>query len=65
MDKYSQELKKQNERIKWIMGGLDIEDLTDWEQNFLESVEMQSDRGKWLSDRQLEIVERIYKEKGT
>lgn len=62
--KYEEEIKKQNERIKWVMGGIDIEDLTNWEQEFLESIEAQSDKGKFLSDRQMEILEKIYKEKG-
>jgi len=64
MTEWSDYLKKQNERIKWIMGGLDVEELTDWEQEFFESIETQSDNGKWLSDRQIEIAEKIYKEKG-
>lgn len=64
MTQWNDLLKKQNERIKWIIRGLMFDDLTDWEQNFLESIEKQSDNGKWLSDRVIEIVERIYKEKG-
>jgi hypothetical protein len=63
MAKFEEELKWQNSRIKWIIKGLSFDNLTDWEQKFLESVEQQSDKGKWLSDRQMEIVERIYRDK--
>ena len=39
------------------------EPLTDWEESFVESVADQWERRRWLSDRQLEILERIYAEK--
>ena len=37
--------------------------LTDWEVWFVESVSDQWDRRHWLSDKQKEILERIYVEK--
>jgi hypothetical protein len=37
--------------------------LTTWEESFVESVTDQWERRHWLSDRQLEILERIYAEK--
>ena len=37
--------------------------LTDWEQSFMESVTDQFDRTGRISERQLEILERIYAEK--
>lgn len=37
--------------------------LTDWERQFMESVTDQWDRTGRLSDRQVEILERIYAEK--
>ena len=40
-----------------------INRLSDWERNFIESVSDQWDRKHWLSDRQEEILERIYVEK--
>lgn len=64
MTQWSDYQKKQNERIKWIIRGLDYDKLNDWEQERVEEWEMQSDKGKWLSDRQMEILERIYREKG-
>lgn len=37
--------------------------LTDWEQNFMESITEQFDERGTLSERQQEILERIYGEK--
>lgn len=64
MTEWSDYLKKQNERIKWIISGLDWDDLNDWEKARVEEWEILSNKGKWLSDRQMEILERIYREKG-
>jgi len=60
----SKEQKLQNERVKWIISGLTYDDLTDWEKIFIESVEIQSDEGKILTTKQMDNLERIYKEKG-
>lgn len=38
----------------------EIENLTKWEQSFVESISDQYERSGRLSDRQLEILERIY-----
>ncbi len=54
--------KLQNERVKWIISGLVYDNLTDWEQDFIGSVEIQSDEGKVLTNKQMEILEKIYKE---
>lgn len=35
-------------------------ELTDWEEKFIESVTDQFDSKGWLSDRQLEILDKIY-----
>ena len=37
--------------------------LTDWETNFVESINNQLDNNKQLTERQAEILERIYTEK--
>ena len=60
----SKDQKLQNERVKWIISGLNYNNLTEWEQDFIESVEIQSDEGKVLTDKQMKILEKIYKEKG-
>jgi len=60
----SRDQKLQNERVKWIISGLVYDDLTDWEKDFIESIKIQSDEGKALTNRQMEILEKIYKEKG-
>ncbi len=54
----------QNRRIKWIISGLSWDEITEWEKMFVESIEGQSDSGKALSEKQMDIIERIYKEKG-
>ena len=40
-----------------------IKDLSEWELNFLLSISDQFDRHGTLSDKQFEILERIYTEK--
>jgi hypothetical protein len=65
-------VKYQNERVKWIISGLDYDLLTDWEEGFVKSVERQSNSGRTLSDdgdrndgnSQMEVLERIYQRKG-
>lgn len=39
------------------------EELTEWEEDFVESVRGQLQKGRELSDRQIEILERIYTQK--
>lgn len=64
MVNFNLELKRQSARIKWIVGSsLDYDSLTKWEANFIESIEKQSDSGRWLSERQMEILESIYRSK--
>ncbi len=52
------------ERLRWIISGIDWDQLTRWEEEFVESVELYFQRYQTLSDRQEEILERIFKEKG-
>ena len=52
------------DRLAWIITGLDYELLTDWEEKFIESIEIYFKRKGDLTDLQEEIVERIYREKG-
>jgi len=52
------------ERLKWVVSGLEWETLTKWEEMFVESVEDQFKRKGSITDRQEEILEKIYREKG-
>ncbi len=63
------EWRDQNSRVKWIVSGIDYNKLTGWEAGFVESVEKQSNQRKMLSDNkdgmsQMELLEKIYREKG-
>jgi len=60
----SQDQKLQNERVKWIVSGLIYDNLTEWEQGYVESIGGQLDQGKMLTEKQMDILERICKEKG-
>jgi len=60
----SQDQKLQNARVKWIISGLVYDDLNEWEQARVEEWEECSDKGNMLSNRQMEILEKIYREKG-
>jgi hypothetical protein len=51
------------ERLKWIISGLDFEKLNEWEERFVEDVEDYFKRKGNLTEKQEEIIERIYREK--
>jgi hypothetical protein len=50
-------------RLKWIICGIEWSLLTPWEEKFIEDVEAYFKRKGDLTDKQEEILERIYKEK--
>ena len=56
-------IRNQHERVKWIISGLDYEKLNEWEEQFVEDIERKS-AFKELTIKQIEIIERIYREKG-
>ena len=52
-----------NTQIKRICGLLDTKDLTDWEQDFVQSIADRTNEGEkttMLTDKQLEVIERIH-----
>jgi len=51
------------ERFEWILEGLDDDKLTVWEAEFLESVAAFFENRGYLTEKQEEILERIYREK--
>lgn len=56
--------KKEKSREEYLVACLRDEQndpkYSDWERNFIASVAKQVDQGRKLSDRQLEIIERIW-----
>ncbi len=50
---------------EWLQKTLNeaTKQLTEWEQSFLESVQSQMMKSKWISSDQLKIVERLYADK--
>ena len=57
--------KEEDELLKHMIETIngEGEDLSDWEISFMESITDQWDRKGYLSDKQKEIVERIYQYK--
>ncbi len=51
------------ERFTWIIKGLNFDELTDWESRFVEDMEKWMKKRGDLSDKQEEILERIFQEK--
>ena len=51
------------ERLAWIIGGLDWEKLADFEESFVESCERYFKKHRGLTERQENLLEKIYKEK--
>ncbi len=51
------------DRFNWIIKSIDFEKFTDWEERFLADCERRMKTRGDLSERQEEIVERIYGEK--
>ena len=53
----------EKERFKMIIEMLDFDKLSDWEEEFLISVEEQFKTKNYLSERQEEIVEQIFRKR--
>lgn len=57
-------------RLKWVISGLDFDRLNDWETQFVEDVEKRFEDRKrrdghgYVTDKEEDILERLYKEKG-
>ncbi len=51
------------DRLIWVLHGIDFEKLNDWEERFVCDLEAYFERNGDLTDRQEEILERIYREK--
>ncbi len=51
-------------RLSWVISGLSFDDLSEWECRFIESVEAYFKSHGYLTDKQEETLERIFKEKG-
>ena len=51
------------DRLSWIISVLDFNDLNNWEEKFIEDIEKYFHRKGDLTERQEEILERIFKEK--
>ncbi len=56
------EIDSIQERLDAVRGGT-AKALTNWEEDFLLSIEEQFSEKQWLSDKQLDILTRIYDEK--
>ena len=56
-------LRTQQARVEWIISGMDDDKLTFKEASFIESVQKQSEDGRYLSEKQMDWLEAIYKEK--
>ena len=55
--------KAVKERVKWIISGLDFDDLNEWEKKLVESIEACVDGGWNPTDKQMDKLEEIYREK--
>jgi hypothetical protein len=49
-------------RLGWIITGLDFEKLTEWEEEFVESMERHFKDHGALTKKQEDILERIYRD---
>jgi hypothetical protein len=52
------------DRLTWVLHGIDLDCLTEWEERFVCDMEPYFERNGDLTERQEEILERIYREKG-
>jgi len=51
------------DRLEWIIGGLDFNLLTPWEERFVEEMELKFHRTGDLNERQEKKLEEIYRER--
>jgi hypothetical protein len=52
------------DRLKWLISGIDFNELNEWEERFICDLEPYFERNGNLTKRQEELIERIYREKG-
>ena len=57
------EEKMTKDRLSWIIGGFDWEQLTDWEERFVESCERYFEKKGDLTDPMENKLEEIFREK--
>ena len=50
-------------RFDWILKAIEWEKLTNWEEEFLQSCDSQLKKKNELSEKQIDIIERIFREK--
>lgn len=50
-------------RFNWILKAIDFDELTSWEEDFLQSCDSQLKKKNELSEKQIDIIERIFREK--
>lgn len=57
--------REKHDLIKHMLDALEApyKELTEWEEKFIESVTEQFENRNWLSDKQFDVLERIYSEK--
>ena len=51
------------ERMRWVISGLNFDDLSDWEEKFVESVEKYFKKHGDLTEAQENKLEEIFKDK--
>jgi hypothetical protein len=49
-----------DQAIDYILDGIEMDDLSEWEASFVESISDQWTRKRWLSDKQKEVLGRIW-----
>lgn len=52
------------ERALWILSGIDLNGLNEWEKNFIESIQERIEDDLCLTEGQMDKLEQIYKERG-
>lgn len=57
------DIENNQQRLKHIFAYIEYDNLTDWEQDFVESVSDQFEENGSLPERQLEILEKIFRER--
>lgn len=50
-------------RFNWIIKAIEWDKLTDWEEQYLQSCDSQLKKKNELSEKQIDIIERIFREK--
>lgn len=58
---HDDESERERKRAEWIISGIEVNDLNDWEEEFVEDIKEKIEEGRTLTEKQMLKLEEIYR----